>query len=531
MSYRKLNLDRDKIDLCRTTASRIINPLQKYIDRHSTTCIERSIIKLLFNSTDEASDIVIQKLGKDRLRKGAALWLGNALIHTRLRPDELVAKIAEGEITIDNIPKLPIDKIKTKLISIASAEIQRIKKEFENPHENSQQYNVKPLIIIQKEKISSREALKQAGKEPADIILFDNYDILKNNLSDIKVSCNKKFGYKIDGARAPQRTATSLKSGVDLIAIDLIKQTLSNHINIKKILIDSNWIGKIISKTNTKIYSDAVHVRNLDAYREAHQIVALQLMLERLFMNSNIIPEQFIVTHAYDIDPSLNDGFINELARASLMRELYPKNLTVYLSPAARKLNTPDHYSRIFTLFQLSGIITEQSAILIPQKEDNADILKSIQQISDNTTSLGDEIQFNPNGKITRRAHIIVENTLKLLKKIEQSGFYKALSDGLIAGIKTNEKHGSGLNDIFQKDRDYFNPFADLADSKEDNYCVSSRDLSIRTKSKDPEQKKDQKTASSAPRSEGQGTLRTKKRRRYKKYSAQKKNIQDKEQI
>jgi len=213
------------------------------------------------------------------------------------------------------------------------------------------------------------------------------------------------------------------------------------------------------------------------------------------------------------------------------LRELYPKNLTVYLSPAARKLNTPDHYSRIFTLFQLSGIITEQSAILIPQKEDNADILKSIQQISDNTTSLGDEIQFNPNGKITRRAHIIVENTLKLLKKIEQSGFYKALSDGLIAGIKTNEKHGSGLNDIFQKDRDYFNPFADLADSKEENYCVSSRDLSIRTKSKDPEQKKDQKTASSAPRSEGQGTLRTKKRRRYKKYSAQKKNIQDKEQI
>ena len=42
MTYRKLNLDRDKIDQCRSAAARIVSQVQRYIDRHSTTSTERA---------------------------------------------------------------------------------------------------------------------------------------------------------------------------------------------------------------------------------------------------------------------------------------------------------------------------------------------------------------------------------------------------------------------------------------------------------------------------------------------------------
>ena len=43
----KLNLDRDKIDLCRELADGIVHPIQKYIDIHSTVSIERAVLRLL----------------------------------------------------------------------------------------------------------------------------------------------------------------------------------------------------------------------------------------------------------------------------------------------------------------------------------------------------------------------------------------------------------------------------------------------------------------------------------------------------
>ena len=75
---------------------------------------------------------------------------------------------------------------------------------------------------------------------------------------------------------------------------------------------------------------------------------------------------------------------------------------------------------------------------------------------------IGDEISINPSGKIARRAHTVLENTYKHLKKIETKGLMKAITQGLFADIEREEDGGKGLDGVFQKDRDYMNPVLEL---------------------------------------------------------------------
>src|SRR5262249_2974253 len=122
----KLSLDRDQIDLCRNTAEQIVKPVLYYVNRHTTLSIERSVLRLLgvegvleeTAGTAAAQGLyplvneVIQKLGAERLAKGAGYWFGLAsLHHARLTPTTLARKIASGEIDLDKLEAAPLEKI------------------------------------------------------------------------------------------------------------------------------------------------------------------------------------------------------------------------------------------------------------------------------------------------------------------------------------------------------------------------------------------------------------------------------------
>ncbi|MBI4126449.1 MAG: hypothetical protein HY465_03050 [Deltaproteobacteria bacterium] len=68
--YRKLNLDRDKVDRCRDMAKRVAAPVLRYIEHHSTVAIERATLKLV-----GADPNVVDTLTRDQLRRGACSWM------------------------------------------------------------------------------------------------------------------------------------------------------------------------------------------------------------------------------------------------------------------------------------------------------------------------------------------------------------------------------------------------------------------------------------------------------------------------
>lgn len=71
--YRKLNLDRDKVDRCRECAARVVAPILRYIEHHSTVAIERATLKLL--GVDAG---LVDTLTRDQLRLGACSWIASA---------------------------------------------------------------------------------------------------------------------------------------------------------------------------------------------------------------------------------------------------------------------------------------------------------------------------------------------------------------------------------------------------------------------------------------------------------------------
>ncbi|MFH1874649.1 MAG: lysine 5,6-aminomutase subunit alpha [Pseudomonadota bacterium] len=440
MSYRKTNIDYDKINQCRALASRIIKPIHKYIERHSTLSIESATLSILgFPS----ADLIITRLGKDLLRQGVCTWIGKALVHTNLTPKELGLKLAHGQISAKDIPDLPIEQAKNAVMNLAS--------KITLPTIATENFKRSDaLLMIPSDQDDKSNAL-------ADLIQVKSTKHLKQSIAKINKTPenSKRFLHKISGLGVPQKALQTLDAGVHIVAHDFFEEIFSHNLNVKRSLIDSFWLYQFCTCTKSVLYNEGSSVRNLDTYREAHQVLVNHFLVEELAKIAGIVPEQFSIGHGFDLPLDLENGFLLELARACLIREIFPRNLTVYLAK-------PKSEIKEFSAFLFSGLISEQSAFMLPELKNSFELLEFSRHFIKNTQTLGEEIQFDQHAKISRRAHIILENTIKALRKIEHAGFYQSLGQGLFLGLNLSENQGTGLDGIFQKDRHYFNPIWDI---------------------------------------------------------------------
>ena len=106
----KLNLDPKVIQSARSSAGRIAKEMQSFIERHTTVSTERTVLRLLgVDGVDDVEtplpNVVVDQL-KDAggLPRGAAYWMGNAMIQTGLIPQEIAEKASAGELKITELP-------------------------------------------------------------------------------------------------------------------------------------------------------------------------------------------------------------------------------------------------------------------------------------------------------------------------------------------------------------------------------------------------------------------------------------------
>jgi beta-lysine 5,6-aminomutase alpha subunit len=489
MAYRKLNLDRDRINQCRESARRVVKPVQKYIDRHSTLAIESATLTYLGaeNMQDKrpVADLIITKLDRDRMRRGISYWFGRALIHTKLQARDLAHKIADGRITFESIPDVPGDQIRdavTKLAVESSRkmnDLARARKACTEQFSNLSHST--PILMVSPE--NTHELKQFLADEHAGIILFGDIRRFGLHLEEQRTrSCGiKRFGVGLSGLETPKHALYSLSAGADIIAKDTLSDIFLHEINVKRALVDAHFARRLCSRFCAVLYSEGSHVRHLDAYRDAHELVASQFIEEAFCEHAAVPPELFAVGHAFDVDPLMDEGFLHELARAALMRELYPRNLLVYLPPSKFCLDKPLSCTELNAIFELAASVTEQSVVASPLFKNKFEMLQTAALVLKNSRTLGDEIQFYPNGKIARRAATILENTAKMLKKIELTGLLEAMAKGIIAEKAVDEKGGSGLEGVFQKERDYFNPVEILLQKgAQETYCVEEEKPAIK---------------------------------------------------
>jgi beta-lysine 5,6-aminomutase alpha subunit len=175
--------------------------------------------------------------------------------------------------------------------------------------------------------------------------------------------------------------------------------------------------------------------------------------------------------HAFEIDPRAENGFLYELAHAQLSREIFPEAPLKYMPPTKYMTgNIFDGYAQN-TLFNavtaitgqrihLLGMLTE--AIHTPFMSDRALAIENARYVSNTMKDLGSEISFKDGGIIQTRANYVLGRACELLAEIERDGLWATLEKGRFAGVKRNSDGGKGLEGVFRKESNYFNPFTEL---------------------------------------------------------------------
>jgi len=511
MTYRKLNLDRDKIDSCREIATRITAPVQKYIDRHSTTSIERSVLRVF--GIDGAHmemphvNLIVDRLSKDKLRKGISWWFGKAIVHTGLSAKALGEKLAKDEIKLEDIPNVPAERVRRAVEKLAQEGMARIDKarmardrlkvgvgEGPMPH--------KYLIVATGNIYDDCAQAVSSVESGADIIavirttaqsLFDyvpdgvstegaggtlatqaNFRVMRKALDEASKKAGRyvKLTNYSSGLCMSEVAVMGALERLDILLNDSMYGILFRDINMKRTFIDQYFSRLICARSGIMINTgEDNYLTTTDAYRNAHHVLTSQFINEQFAQRAKLVPELMGLGHAFEIDPRLEDGFLLELAQAQMVREIFPRSPIKFMPPTKYMTGDIMMGNVMDAMFNMCGIITEQSIQLLgipteamhnPHIQDRYWSVKNANYIFKNARHIGDEITFKTNGVIARRAHTVLENTHKYLRKIEAQGLMKAIAKGVFADVERAEDAGKGLDGVFQKDRQYLNPVFDL---------------------------------------------------------------------
>ena len=129
----KLNLNWNLVDEARASAKKIAADAQVFIDAHSTVTVERTICRLLGIDGIDEFDVPLPNVVVDFIKEngnlslGVAKYLGNAMLETGLKPQEIAEKVANKELDITKMKWHDDVDIKLALKERVVGTVERIK--------------------------------------------------------------------------------------------------------------------------------------------------------------------------------------------------------------------------------------------------------------------------------------------------------------------------------------------------------------------------------------------------------------------
>ncbi|MCE9626192.1 MAG: hypothetical protein K8R69_12205 [Deltaproteobacteria bacterium] len=524
----KLSLDRDQIDQCRDQAVQVIRTILHNVNRHTTVSIERSVLRMLgVEGTLEESpkDVapqgryplvneVVDKIGQERLHKGAAYWFGLAAAqHSRLTPTTLARKIASGEIDLDKLEAVPLEKIDELCQAFLTKTIAKLRASNEKRKKRpAWRLSSAPLryIIVATGNIQEDVRQAQAAAEMgADIIAVirstaqslldyvpegetvegfggtfatqENFRIMRQALDQSEKQLKRRIGLTnySSGLCMPEIAVLGALEGIDYLLNDAMYGILFRDINMKRNFVDQYFSRRICALSGITIQTgEDNYLTTADSHKYYYQVLASHFLNEAFAKAAGLPDNQIALGHAHEIDPWIEDSILYEWAQAQLIREVFPRAPIKFMPPTKHK--TGDiFFSYLYDgMFNLAGIMTGQTiqlmgmhteAIHNPFVQDRYLSLKNANYIFRGAKSIQDEVTFQSNGKVARRARQVLEDALTLLKKVRAKGLMSSIEEGAFANVKRYADGGKGLDGVFEKDRDYYTPLKEYLTPKQES--------------------------------------------------------------
>ncbi len=524
----KLVLDRKKIALCRKIAVKISEEVREMIDAHSTVATERSVLRLMgvegaklnqkINQYYPLANVVVDQIeAVGALPRGVSYWMANACIQTGKTPNEIAEAMASGELHMGKLPEAKSAEIERKAKALAKEGLKRLVmkrnernkliKGLKDPQDKTfRKPPVKYVIVASGNIFEDVVQARSAAQAGADVIAVirstaqslldymphgattegfggtyatqENFRIMRKALDEesLKLGRYIRLTNYSSGLCMPEIATVAAQERLDFLLCDSLYGILFRDINMKRTLIDQHFSRLVCALSEIYINTgEDNYLTTADAVENGHQVLASQFINERFALQANMKEEYMGLGHAMEMNPFHADVILLEIARAQMTRDIFPKAPLKYMPPT-RHMEGDIFFSHTYdAIFNLVSVMTNQGihllgmpteAIHTPLLGDRFMALKSCNYIFNGAEHLGEELVFKRNGKIEKWSQKVLDDSVKLLKKIDKIGIFKAIEQKCFAEVSRKLDGGKGYKGVFVRDKKYLNPFLDMLERR-----------------------------------------------------------------
>ena len=279
------------------------------------------------------------------------------------------------------------------------------------------------------------------------------------------------------GLCMPEIAFAAASERLDMLLNDAMYGILFRDINMKRTMCDQYFSRRICAFAGILINTgEDNYITTADAYEAAHTVIASQLINEAFAQRAGMQDWQLGFGHSYEIDSARPDTFALELSQALLVRQLFPRSPIKYMPPTKHKQGDIFFSHAYDVMADVVAAITRQSIQLLgmmteamhnPFLMDRYVALKTADYLYRACGSFGSEFTLRRDSLTVRRAHEVLGRAEELLAETAQEGLWAAIGKARFGDVSRLPEGGKGLDGVFDKSVDYFNPFLEILE-KED---------------------------------------------------------------
>ncbi|MDC0747531.1 lysine 5,6-aminomutase subunit alpha [Polyangium mundeleinium] len=508
----KVPLDHATVDACRAAAAAIADDVQRFIDRHTTVGIERTVARAYGVTGADPEGTPLANALVDRIHKaghtgrGVAYFLGRALLEGASSAQEAAEQIAYGGASLDveggpttheclGALELETQKAIARIDEARSAR-ERFKARFP-----AAELPLKYVIVATGNIYDDAVQAKAARFAGADIVAVirataqslldyvpegpttegyggtyatqENFRIIRKAADEASDETGKYLAQTnySSGLCMSEIAWMAAVERLDMLLNDAMYGILFRDINMERTFVDQYFSRRIVARSGIVINTgEDNYLTTADAVEKAHTVLASQFINEAFARRAGLSDDQMGLGHAFEIDPWLEDSFLFEVAQAQLVRQIFDKHPIKWMPPTKFKTGDVFHSHVHDAMFNLAGVMTHQSiellgmfseAIHTPLLMDRYLALKSAKYIFGTAKHLGDEIQWKPGGIVERRAKEVLHKAHELLVQVKGDGIWDAIGGGAFGDVKRRRTGGKGHAGVAARDPEYLNPILD----------------------------------------------------------------------
>ncbi len=513
MKKSKVGIDFGKVDYARGLARKIADDVQGFVEQYTTVAVGRTLARLMGIDNVDANDVPLPNVvvdsiqAKGVLSHGILFFLANAMAATGDTPQRLAERVAAEQLDLTSFPFLPFAEREKILAPYVKESLDRIKARRSRREEYLRTLGEGPrpylYVIVATGNIYEDVVQAQAcARQGADIIAVirttgqslldsvpygattegfggtfatqENFRIMRKALDEVGEEVHRyiRLCNYCSGLCMPEIAVMGAFEGLDVMLNDALYGILFRDINMQRTLVDQ-YMSRVINGYAGVIINTGEdnYLTTADAVEEAHTVLASDLINEQLALSAALPEEQQGLGHAFEMDPMLKDGFLFELAQATMTREIFPKAPLKYMPPTKFMTGNIFRGHLQDALFNIIGIWTHQGlqllgmpteAIHTPFMSDRYLSIENARYIFNNMHSIGDDVEFKEGGIMQTRAREVLDKTIALLEELVEEGLFTALEKGIFGDVKRPRDGGKGLAGVALKDGEHYNPFIEL---------------------------------------------------------------------